>query len=212
MKKGLTFWLMIFAFLASSACQPSGRGKTNSEAQQTILQPSPDAPESKAAERYLVVYCSRSGNTAEVAAYLSLQLGGDLLEVKPATPYAENYNDMLTRAQQELKESRQGHYPSIITKVDNLTDYDVILVGYPIWYGSMATPMQTFLHNHADRLAGQRIALFATSGSSAMTNSTKEARALCPKATFLHPTLLLTSSTMRNYRETIQKWLDELSL
>ncbi len=57
-----------------------------------------------------------------------------------------------------------------------------MFVGYPIWYGSMATPMQAFLHEHASKLAGKRIALFATSGGSGISASIGEARSLCPES------------------------------
>lgn len=211
MKKILTFWLLILTFLVSSACQPSARGEAEPGPLPPTAPPSPEAPEVPAAERYLIVYCSRSGNTATVAAYLQQQLGGDLLEVEPATPYEEDYQAMLTRAQEELDAIREGRYPAITTEGDNLSEYDVVLVGYPIWFGSMATPMQAFLHGHAGRLAGKRIALFATSGSSGMTTSTEEAATLCPQATLLRPTLLLTSASMSDYEERAQSWLNELN-
>ena len=90
---------------------------------------------------------------------------------------------MLNRAQEELAAIRQGNYPAIKTSVEDFGNYDIVFVGYPIWYGSMATPMQTFLHNHASKLAGKRIALFASSGSSGISASVDEARTLCSGAT-----------------------------
>lgn len=89
---------------------------------------------------------------------------------------------MLDRAQSELAAIRLGNYPAIRTSVESFELYDVIFVGYPIWYGSMATPMQTFRHEHATKLAGKRIALFATSGSSGISSSVSEAQALCTSA------------------------------
>lgn len=70
----------------------------------------------------------------------------------------------------------------IRTSVESFVLYDVIFVGYPIWYGNMATPMQTFLHEQATKLAGKRIVLFATSGSSGISSSVSEAQALCTSA------------------------------
>ena len=71
----------------------------------------------------------------------------DILEVEPQIPYDDDYNSMLNRAQKELEEIRQGNYPAIKTSVDNFDNYDIIFIGYPIWYGSMATPMQSFCAN-----------------------------------------------------------------
>ena len=117
---------------------------------------------------------------------------------------------MLERAQRELADIREGRFPPIKTSVDSLEKYDMIFFGYPIWYGSMATPMQTFLHSYARRLAGKRIALFATSGSSSMSSSVNEARALCPDATIIEETLLLTSSTLSQMDERVPTWLEKI--
>ena len=67
-----------------------------------------------------------------------------MLEVEPETPYDNDYNSMLSRAQAELAAIRQGDYPPIKTSVGNFDAYDLVFVGYPIWHGSMATPMLTF--------------------------------------------------------------------
>ena len=134
--------------------------------------------------RYLVLYCSRTGSTERMAQQIQQTLDCDILEVEPQTPYESDYNGMLNRAQEELAAIRQGNYPAIKTSVEDFGNYDIVFVGYPIWYGSMGTPMQTFLHNHASKLAGKRIALFASSGSSGISASVDEVRTLCSGATF----------------------------
>lgn len=157
--------------------------------------------------RYLVLYCSRTGSTERMAQQIQQTLDCDILEVEPQTPYESDYNGMLNRAQEELAAIRQGNYPAIKTSVEDFGNYDIVFVGYPIWYGSMATPMQTFLHNHASKLAGKRIALFASSGSSGISASVDEARTLCSGATFTE-TLLLTSSTLSQMGNRIRTWLE----
>lgn len=159
--------------------------------------------------RYLVLYCSRSGNTERMAQQIQTSLNCDILEVEPQTPYDDDYNAMLSRAQAELAAIRQGNYPAIRTSVESFGQYDVIFVGYPIWHGSMATTMQAFLHEHAAKLAGKRIALFATSGSSGISTSAGEARALCSGATFTE-TLLLTSSALSQMGDRVTVWLEQL--
>ena len=74
----------------------------------------------------------------------------------------------------------------------------------------MATSMQTFLHEHAAKLAGKRIALFATSGSSGISTSVSEARSLCPEATVIDRTLLLTSSGLSQMATRVPAWLEEI--
>ena len=133
-----------------------------------------------------------------------------MLEVEPQEPYDNDYNAMLERAQEELAAIRQGNFPPVKTSMENFDDYDIVFVGYPIWYGSMATPMQTFLHTHASKLAGKRIALFATSGSSGISASAGEARALCPDATVIDRTLLLTSSGLSQMATRVSAWFEEI--
>lgn len=113
----------------------------------------------------------------------------DMIEVVPETPYNDDYNAMLERAQAELAAIGQGTYP--------------------VWYGHMATPMQTFLHNHANLLSGKRIALFASSGSSGISTSERDAASLVPAATF-EESMLLTSSTLGDMDSRIPAWLEEL--
>ena len=81
-----------------------------------------------------------------------------MIVVEPETPYEDDYNAMLDRAQTELDAIAQGNYPTITTSVESFDAYDIVFIGYPIWYGHIATPMQAFLHNHAALLAGKQFA------------------------------------------------------
>ncbi len=159
--------------------------------------------------RSLVLYCSRTGNTERVARQIRTVLDCDMLEVEPAVPYEDDYNAMLERAQEELAAIRQGDYPAVATYVEHFDDYDTVFVGYPIWYGSMASPMQAFLYAHASELAGKRIALFATSGSSGVSASVGEARSLCPDAEFTE-VLHLTQNTLEETEPRVTAWLERL--
>lgn len=164
-----------------------------------------------AGRHYLILYCSRTGNTERMAQTIQSVLDCDRIEVEPETPYEEDYDAMLDRAQAEQDAIRQGNYPAITTSVESLDDYDIVFVGYPIWFGHMATPMQTFLHNHADLLAGKHIALFASSGSSGMSISEGDAASLVPDALF-EESLLLTSGSLGNMETRIPEWLEELGV
>lgn len=159
--------------------------------------------------RYLVLYCSRTGNTGRMAQTIQSTLDCDMIEVVPETPYDDDYNSILERAQAELAAIGQGTYPAITTSMESFEDYDIVFIGYPIWYGHMATPMQSFLHSHTNLLTGKRIALFASSGSSGITTSERDAASLVPDATF-EESLLLTSSTLGDMDSRIPAWLEEL--
>lgn len=216
MKKILLIPLMLLTMIPMAACsgsnadlilpeqQPENSGSGDEDDSTDPADPTPGGN-----GRYLVLYCSRTGSTERMAQQIQKVLDCDILEVEPQVAYDSDYDGMLSRAQEELSAIRQGNYPAIKTSVEDFDDYDIVFVGYPIWYGSIATPMQTFLHNHASKFAGKRIALFATSGSSSISTSVDEARGLCSGATFTE-TLLLTSSTLSQMESRVSAWLETL--
>lgn len=213
MKKLLLIPFMLLAVLSMVACGGGDDEPFTPEQPETPEQPGgddnePDTPTPGGNGHYLVLYASRTNNTERVARQIQTTLDCDILEVEPQTPYEDDYNAMLERSQEELAAIRQGIYPAIKTTLENFDNYDIIFVGYPIWYSSMATPMQAFLHEHAAKLAGKRIALFATSGSSGISTSVSEVRSLCPSATVIDRTLLLTSSTLSQMENRVTEWLD----
>ena len=159
--------------------------------------------------RYLVVYFSHTGNTEQMAQTIQSTLDCNMIEVVPETPYSPTYSITSDRAQAELDAIGQGHYPAITTSMESFDEYDIVFVGYPIWFGHIAIPMQTFLHNHAGLLAGKRIALFASSGSSVISTSERDAVTLVPDTVF-EESLLLTSSTLGNMGTRIPEWLESL--
>lgn len=168
----------------------------------------PDAPSAEG-NRTLVVYCSRTGTTADVARRIGDALGCATVEVRPAVPYDEDYRAMLDRARREQSAVEQGVYPGFEAADVDFASYDLILIGYPIWYAHMATPMQSFLHAHAAELAGRRVALFATSGSSGIGSSTADARTQCPDARY-EGSLSLTAKTLPEAQRLIDEWLERI--
>lgn len=218
MKKLIMIPLLMLTFLSMAACSSPNEEPLNPGQPEQPENPgdgddsddNPDTPTPGGNGRYLVLFASRSGNTERMANEIREQLDCDILEVEPEVAYDNDYNAMLERSQKELAAIRQGNYPPIKTTMEKFDDYDIVFVGYPIWYGSMATPMQTFLHSHASKLAGKRIALFATSGSSGISTSVNEARNLCPDATIIEETLLLTSSTLSQMATRVPAWLEEI--
>lgn len=162
--------------------------------------------------RYLVVYYTWSNNTKSVADELRSIIGGSMVEVTPSTPYTTDYNTMLNVGQQELNAiDNSGIYPAINTKLDSFSDYDVVFIGYPLWYSRMATPMQAFLHNHTSLLSGKKIALFCTSASSGISGTVTDARRLCPEADFLE-SLRIGSSSADNSHDTLVGWLGRIGV
>ena len=201
--------VLICFTLSICACSKSEVVELPTENYETESGDSKDDSSIDGTGRYLVLYASRSGNTKSVAQLIQSTLDCDILEIEPATPYESDYNAMLSRAQAEQQEIQQGNYPAIKTSVGSFENYDMIFVGYPIWYGHMATPIQTFLYQHAEKLEGKTIAVFATSGSSGISTSVSEAQRLCTEATFTQ-TLHLTSNTISQMQNRVTEWLSNI--
>lgn len=120
----------------------------------------------------LVVYYSATGNTEEVANYIADATGGDLFEVEPAEPYTDddlNWTDDNSRVSQEYADESLRDVELVTTEVENWDCYDTVFIGYPIWWGIAAWPMNTFVE--ANDFTGKTVIPFCTSSSSGIGDS-----------------------------------------
>lgn len=123
--------------------------------------------------KILVAYFSASGVTKKVAEKLAVVANADIHEIKPKVPYAKadlNWMDKKSRSSVEMND--KAFRPEIVKEDLNLSSYDTILLGFPIWWYVAPTIINTFLENYD--LSGKRIVLFATSGGSGFGNTIKE--------------------------------------
>ena len=97
------------------------------------------------------------GNTAIMAALIAELTGGDLFEITTVTPYPEDYASMLRVAQEEIDTDAR---PELSFSVENMADYDVIFIGYPIWHGRMPQAIYSFIESYD--LAGKTVIPFNT--------------------------------------------------
>lgn len=141
---------------------------------------SSDRPEqgSAANEAALVVYFSRTGNTAAVAEEIQEQTGADAFEIVPVEAYSNDY-DAVTEAAQE--EQRTNARPAIRDSVDDMEQYETIYIGYPIWWGDMPMILYTFFDTYD--LSGKTVRPFCTSGGSGLSQTVEAIRDLEPDAT-----------------------------
>lgn len=124
--------------------------------------------------KILTAYFSASGNTAKLANTVAKAAGADLFEIKAAQPYTQadlNWQDENSRSSIEMKKDKSIR-PEIAEKLDNLSDYDVIFLGFPIWWYTAPTIINTFLESYD--VSGKVIIPFATSGSSGMGDTNKD--------------------------------------
>jgi len=137
-----------------------------------IDSPVDTAPEQPQTVKTLVVYFSASGNTAHVAKDIADAAGADLFEIVPAEPYTSddlNYNDSSSRVSREHDDESLRDVSLTTTEVENWDNYDTVFIGYPIWWGSAAWPVDNFVKNND--FTGKTVIPFATSSSSGMGQS-----------------------------------------
>lgn len=122
--------------------------------------------------KVLVVYYSASGNTKRVAEDIAETADGDLFEITPAEPYTSddlNWTNSDSRVSREHDDESLRDVPLTTTEVENWDDYDTVFIGYPIWWGIAAWPVDTFVKNND--FTGKTVIPFATSSSSGMGQS-----------------------------------------
>lgn len=122
--------------------------------------------------KVLVVYYSASGNTKRVAEDIAEAADGDLFEITPAEPYTSddlNWTNSDSRVSREHDDESLRDVPLTTTVVENWDDYDTVFIGYPIWWGIAAWPVDTFVKNND--FTGKTVIPFATSSSSGMGQS-----------------------------------------
>ena len=142
----------------------------NTDAAQSGTEGSTDA--ASGSGNVLVVYYSATGNTEEVANYIADSTGGNLFEVEPAEPYTDddlNWMDDNSRVSQEYADESLRDVELVTTEVENWDSYDTVFIGYPIWWGIAAWPVNTFVENND--FTGKTVIPFCTSSSSGIGDS-----------------------------------------
>ena len=136
------------------------------------------APEASAGENtadsgnVLVVYYSASGHTETVAGYIAQATGGDIFEITPVEPYTDddlNWSDSDSRVTREHEDESLRDVELTTTEVENWDSYDTVFIGYPIWWGIAAWPVDGFVE--ANDFTGKTVIPFCTSSSSGLGES-----------------------------------------
>ena len=176
---------------------------TQESSQEPAATPEPEEPTESDSSRALVVYFSATGNTKALAETIAEAADADLAEIIPEEPYTSddlNYNNNSCRANQELNSDAR---PAIQPLTADVAQYDVILLGYPIWWGQCPPVVRTFLEEND--LSGKTIMPFCTSGSSGIGGSLEKIRQFCPESTVTEGFRGTTSTT----NSQIATWLEE---
>lgn len=126
-------------------------------------------------KKVLVLYYSQTGATKTVAEYIQQKLGADIAEVQAKEAYPEDFQQTVARG---MKEMQEGVNPELLPLEVNPADYDVIFLGYPIWFGTYALPVKTLLQNID--LSGKEVVVFSTFGSGGLNESIAELQKAVP--------------------------------
>ena len=149
-------------------------------------------------KKILVAYYSHSGTTKKVAENIHETVGGDLFEIEEDTPYPRDYNSVVKQAKLEIA---KGFKPSLKITPPDILDYDLVFIGSPNWWSTIAPPVATFLSG--TDFSGKLIAPFITHGGGGLNHTISDIRKLCPGASVLE-------GLDANRRGQLSQWLKSL--
>lgn len=154
-------------------------------------------------EKILVVYFSATGTTKTLAKYAADILNADIYEIVPQEPYTEEDLAYYTGGRADQEQNDPSARPEISGSVENMEQYDTILLGYPIWHGQAPRIISTFLESYD--FSDKTILPFCTSHSSGIGSSDTNLHSLAPNANWLNGERFAGGTS----KETITVWLNE---
>ena len=163
----------------------------------------------------LIVYYSYTNNIHTIVSDLSSHIEADVLRIQPrekGLDYAANnyaIGSALIAAIRQNPNSASS-YPEIDPVSVNLSDYDMIIIAAPLWWSNMAAPLQTFLFNYGNEMAGKHIGLIVSSASSGISGVESDAKRLVSGGNFLTPNLWIRSSQTSNCHALVNSWLQNI--
>ena len=166
----------------------------------------PGTPSAKG--KTLVVYFSGSGNTKRVAGYIAESTGGDLFELVPSTPYTGadlSWTTAGSRVNREHDDESLRDVPLVSTAPENFDEYDTVFIGYPIWWGIAAWPVNNFVKNND--FNGKTVIPFATSASSGMGQSGTLLRDMAGTGNWQEGQRFSSGAS----QSAVEKWIKELN-
>lgn len=193
-------WLMLAA-TGCSAGEPQTDlpGTPPTEKPEESVEPSGD-------KKVLIVYFSHTGNTRTIAGYIHDTVKSDLVEIKTVDTYTDDYDALLAQIREEVASE---YCPPLTTKIEEVSSYDLILIGYPIWVETAAPPIRSFLTTHD--LTGKTVVPFCTSGTSSAEASYRLIRSLCPQSNILKG-IQIRRGTYDTAYERVVAWLQEIGI
>ena len=150
----------------------------------------------------------QKGNTRIIAEIIAQKTGGDLFEIKTATPYPVDYDECAKIASREKATKAR---PELVGTVENFSEYDTIFLGYPIWYGDAPMAIYTFLESY--NFGWKNIVPFCTHGGSGLSSTDPQFALVCPDAKILPGFEIRGTVAQKNPLDAEQKvsiWLNRI--
>ena len=220
MKKAIVILLSLTMILGLTACGNSASKTKQPSTEDTFVESKADTESAETStnmentdnqdaqeHKILVAYFSATGTTKGVAEHIANGLNADIYEIVPEDPYTEadlNYNDNNSRTTIEMNDPNAR--PAISGSVENMEQYDIIFVGYPIWWGEAPRIVSTFMESYD--FSGKTIVPFCTSGGSGIGSSASNLERLTSGATWLDGRRLNGSDS----QDTVMEWVNSLDL
>ncbi len=158
-------------------------------------------------KKILIAYYSlRNGNTRIVAEEIQKNVGGDIFRIETVNNYPAEYRDVTDQAKREQESEFR---PKLKKNVSGFNQYDVIFIGSPIWWGTVAPTVKTFLESNDFK--GKTIVPFVTHGGSQLGSSVSDIRKLCPDSKVLDGLAVLGSNANNSSNDVI-KWLNTIGI
>lgn len=157
-------------------------------------------------KKVLVAYFSHSGNTRALAKQIKDFVGADIFEIEPVNEYPLNYQKVVDQAKREIN---QDYKPQLKTTIENIDSYDVLFIGSPNWWSTIAPPVATFLTRFD--LKGKIVIPFITHEGSRLGRSVSEIKRLCPGAEVIDERPFKGSSVHSAQKE-VSEWLENIKL
>lgn len=187
----------------SVAEKDTGSDEQEQQADSSDDSTTPQSGGSSGDGKILVAYFSHSGNTKGIAEDIQKKTGADIFEITTVNKYSSDYNTVLDEAKAELNDNAR---PALSAKVENMGQYQIVIIGFPIWWGDMPMALYSFLDEYD--LSGKTVLPFCTHGGSGLSGTDKNVQQE-EKDAKVTDGLAISDSSLDDAGADIDKWLKD---
>lgn len=154
--------------------------------------------------KVLVAYYSHSGNTEKIANAIQTITGGTIFKIEPLVAYPTSYNVVVEQAKNEIN---KGYMPELKNNINNLEEFDIVYLGTPNWWSTIAPPVAKFLLEND--LSGKIIAPFCTHGGGGLSGIQREIKKACSDTTIAE-SFVVYGSGGSDVEELLTNWIKKV--